>query len=164
MRKPDLIDEFEFRGHYDVEWYDVFKKVDIPDLQWHQVYIIGDYQGKVPIVKYPDSKDNLPGGRTEPGESLEQTMIREVEEETNMRVVSWEPLGYQVCTRRETGEVSNQFRAYARLEKIGEFTNDPGGSIIGHELIDLDKVNDHIEYGAIGERLIINSKRYFIKD
>jgi len=164
MRKPDLIGEYEFHGHVDVEWYDVLEKDDIPDLQWHQVYVVGNYQGKVPIVMYPDSKDNLPGGGTEPGESLGQTTAREVEEETNMRVVSWEPLGYQICTRRETGEVSNQFRVYAKLEKIGEFINDPGGNITGHKLVKLDKMNDYISYGAVGERLIASAKRYFTEE
>lgn len=164
MRKPDLTSEYEYRGHVDVEWYDVHEKEDIPDLEWHQVYVVGNYQGKVAIVMYPDSQDNLPGGGIEPGESLEQAMVRELEEETNMRVVSWEPLGYQVCTRRETGEVSNQFRAYAKLEKIGEFANDPGGNIIGHKLIELDEMNDYIRYGVVGEQLIASSKRYFTKE
>jgi ADP-ribose pyrophosphatase YjhB (NUDIX family) len=163
MRKPDLISEFEFRGHVNVEWYDVLSKDQIPDLPWHQVYIVGDYEGKVPIVIYPDSPDNLPGGKSEPGETLEQTMVREVEEETNMRVLSWEPLGYQVCTRTETSEVSYQFRAYAKLEKIGEFVNDPGGNIQGHKLIKLEKINEYINYGVVGDRLISSAKPYFAK-
>lgn len=163
MRKPDLINEFNFRGHVDVEWYDVLSKDQIPDLPWRQVYIVGDYKGKVPIVIYPDSSDNLPGGKTEPGEELEQTMMREVEEETNMRVLSWEPLGYQVCTRRETGQVSYEFRAYAKLEKIGEFINDPGGNILGHKLIDLEQINKYINYGAVGDRLISSAKPHFPK-
>lgn len=161
MKKPDLTTEYEYHGHVDVEWYDVLKKEDIPDLEWHQVYIVGNYLGKVPVVMYPDAQDSLPGGGTEPGESLEQTITREVEEETNMRVVSWEPLGYQVCTHRETGEISNQFRAYAKLEKIGEFISDPGGNIIGHKLVELSKLNDHVNYGVVGERLTASSRHYF---
>ena len=163
MRKPDLISEFEFGGHFDVEWYDVLSKDQIPDLPWHQVYIVGDYKGKVPIVIYPNSPDNLPGGKTEPGETLEQTMVREVKEETNMRVLSWEPLGYQACIRRETGQVRHQFRAYAKLEKIGEFVNDPGGNIQGYKLIELAKINAYINYGVVGDRLIFNAKPYFPK-
>jgi ADP-ribose pyrophosphatase YjhB (NUDIX family) len=164
MRTPDLISGYEFRGHVDVEWYDVCEKEDIPDLQWNQVYIVGNYKGKVPVVIYPNAQDNLPGGGVESGELLEQTIVREVKEETNLHVVSWKPLGYQVCTRRDTGEVSYQFRAYARLEKLGEFTNDPGGSVIGHKFIEPENLNDSINYGAIGERLIAMSRQYFIDE
>jgi hypothetical protein len=145
----------------DVKWYDVLKKEDIPDLMWQQVYIVGNFKGKVPIVTYPDAQDNLPGGKTEHGESLEQTMSREVEEETNMQILSWEPLGYQTCIHRETGETFYQFRAYAKLEKIGEFIDDPGGNILGYKLVELEAMNNYIGYGAIGDRLFINSKHYF---
>jgi hypothetical protein len=159
--KPNLIGEFEFHGHVDVEWYDVSKKEDIPDLPWQQVYVVGDFEGKVPIVTYLDAQDNLPGGKTEPGESLEQTMFREIEEETNMQVLGWEPLGYQACTRRDTGETFYQFRAYAKLEKIGEFVNDPDGKVLGYKVVELETMNDYIGYGVVGDRLAINAKRYF---
>lgn len=164
MRKPDFISEYEFRGHIiDVSWFDVLKKEDIPDLQWHQVYIIGDYQGKVPIVMYPHSQDNLPGGGIELGESLGQAMSREIAEELNMKVTDWEPLGYQTCVHLETGEISNQFRAYAKLEKIGDFTSDPGGNVSGYKFIKPDDLNDYIKYGMVGERLLANSRRYFME-
>lgn len=164
MQTPDLTSEYEIRGHIiDVGWFDVLKKDDIPDLQWHQVYIIGDYLSKVPIVTYLHSQDNLPGGGVEPGESLEQAMSREVAEELNMKVTDWEPLGYQTCIHRDTGEISNQFRAYAKLVKIGDFTSDPGGSVSGHKLIELDDLNNYIKYGAVGERLLAGSRRYFTK-
>jgi ADP-ribose pyrophosphatase YjhB (NUDIX family) len=158
---PDIISEFEYDGHLDVQWYDVLSKDQIPDLPWHQVYIVGDYEGKVPIVVYPDSSHNLPGGKTELGETLEQTMAREVKEEANMRILNWQPLGYQVCIRRETSQVSYQFRAYAKLEKIGDFINDPGGNIQGNKLIDLMNINEYINYGVVGDRLISNAKPYF---
>ncbi|MEO5949861.1 MAG: NUDIX hydrolase [Candidatus Saccharimonadales bacterium] len=159
--QPDLVSTFDYNGIIDVEWYDIFKKEDIPDLPWQHVYVIGDYKGKVPVVIFPSGNENLPGGKTETGESIEQTLVREVEEETNMRVISWEPLGYQICTRRDNGEVNNQFRAYAKLERIGRFINDPGGNIVGHTLVDLEHLNEHIKYGVGGERLILNAKQHF---
>lgn len=161
MSMPDLITSYEYRGHVDVEWFDVLKKEDIPNLPWQQVYIIGNYEGKVPVVVYPDEKDNLPGGKTEHGETLEHTMRREVEEELNMQVAAWEPLGYQVCTRKGIDEITYQFRVYATLEKIGDFTHDPGGRIIGHRLVKLRDLNNVIGYGDIGERLIASADKYF---
>jgi ADP-ribose pyrophosphatase YjhB (NUDIX family) len=161
MKKPDVISEFDYNGHVEVEWYDILDKDDIPSFDWQQVYIIGNINNKVPLVMYENDKDNLPGGRTEPGESIEDTMRREIQEELNMNVIFWRPLGYQKCIRPDDDNVEYQFRAYALLEKIGEFINDPGGSVIGYELIEINQLNNHIRYGVVGERLISNSRRYF---
>ena len=47
-------------------------------------------------------------------------MCREIKEELNCRVISWEPLGYQ---KNSVDGIHDgyQLRVYARLEKIGEF-------------------------------------------
>ena len=161
MIKPDLISEFEYEGKVIVEWFDVSEKDNIPDFDWQQAYIIGNFNGKVPIVMYNNKGDNLPGGKTEPGESLDETILREIEEEINMKVTSWKPLGYQKLTRPWDDTPTYQFRAYAELEKIGEFTNDPGGSVIGHRLVELDNLNKFIKYGKVGNRLVSICKRYF---
>lgn len=143
MKKPDIVSQFEFHGIVDVAWYDVRLKDEIPELPWQQVCMVGNLGGRVPVVMYDNAKDCLPGGGVELGESLEEAMTRETKEELNMSVVAWEPLGYQVCTRRDTGEVSWQFRAYAQLEVVGEFTNDLGGGVIGYRLIELDELNSY---------------------
>lgn len=163
MKKPDLLSGFEFNGHVDVEWYDVLEVNEIPDLNWQHVYIIGSLDGKVPVVisRNHEGKYNLPGGRTEQKETVEETMRREVEEELNMEVIAWKPLGYQKCTRAGSDDIAYQFRAYAKLRKIGDFTNDPGGSVIGHELVNLDELNNYINYGNVGERLISITRQYF---
>lgn len=161
MKKPDLLSEFEYEGKVLVEWYDVFDKEEIPNFNWEHVYAIGDLDGKVPIIMYENKNDNLPGGRLEPGELLEDALVREIEEELNMKVISWAPLGYQILTRPWDNTPTYQFRVYAKLQKIGEFENDPGGSVIGHKLVELDKVNEYIKYGNVGDRLVSNVKRYF---
>lgn len=161
MTKPDLISEFEYEGKVIVEWFDVFEKDKIPDLEWQQVYMVGDLDGKVPLVLYNDKEDNLPGGGVELGETIEQTIAREALEEVNMKVLSWEPIGYQKLTRPWDDTPTYQFRVYAKLEKNGEFTNDPGGSVIGHRLVDLEKINEYINYGTVGNKLIENCRRFF---
>lgn len=162
MTKPDLISEFEYEGKVIVEWFDVFDKNQIPDFEWKQVYIIGNFDKKVPVVMYSEKGDNLPGGKLESGETLGDALAREVEEELNMEVLSWQPLGYQRLTRPWDDTPTYQFRAYADLKKIGEFESDPGGGVIGHKLVNLDEVNDHIQYGEVGDRLFNNCKKYFI--
>jgi ADP-ribose pyrophosphatase YjhB (NUDIX family) len=159
--KPDLLDSFEFRGeHIDVEWFDVLSKDKIPNLPWQQVYVIGDLSGKVPIVTYENDNDNLPGGKTEPGETPDQTIRREIQEELNCNVISWEPLGYQRCSTKGKNEVY-QLRAFARLEKIGEFESDPDGSVIGYYTIDLGDLDKAIQWGLVGERLQNIAKKHF---
>ena len=162
MKKPDLLDEFYYEGdRISVKWYDVRNKSEIPDLEWKQIYVIGNYNNKVPIVIYENKGNNLPGGHVEVGESLESAMHREIQEELNMRIVSWAPLGYQRLSRPGDKDLVFQFRVYAKLEKISDFISDPDGSVIGHKLVELDDVNKFINYGNVGVRLIINCKQFF---
>ena len=100
------------------------------------------------------------GGKTESGETIEQTITREMVEECNMRVIEWQPLGYQCCLE-PNGMRVYQFRVYTKLEKIGEFTHDPGGDIIAHTLVDINDVNRIIGQGDIGACMIQQAKRYF---
>jgi len=164
MIEPDLLDYFDYEGDLiTVKWFDIHEKSKIPaDIKWEQIYVIGNYDNKVPIVMYDDKNDNLPGGHVELGESLEEAMRREIKEELNMDVISWVPIGYQRLSRPNDTEVAYQFRVYAKLNKIGIFTKDIGGSVIGHKLVELDKVNDHIKYGNVGNRIISKVKQYFI--
>lgn len=162
MGKLDLLDEFYYEGNrISVEWHDIQNLSKIPDLKWQQIYIIGNYNNKVPIVIYENKGNNLPGGHVEAGESLETAMHREIQEELNMKIVSWVPLGYQRLSKPEDKDIVFQFRAYAKLEKIGEFINDPGGSVIGHKLVGLTELNQFIKYGKVGDRLVKKCKQYF---
>jgi len=134
-----------------VEWYDSQSIEDLLNVKWQQIYAIGNLDGKVPVVLYETDKTNLPGGRTEVGETVQQTLERELEEEINCRVVSWRPIGYQKLAVPGMSEPVYQLRVYAKLEKIGEFENDPGGNVIGYELIELNNLNKTIHYGNVGE-------------
>lgn len=156
---PIIKSSFIYKGNQIlIDWFDVDSKDEIPDLPWQQIYVIGDVGGKVPLVYYAHGRENLPGGHTEPGETLEQTLCREVQEELNMRVIEWRPIGYQVLTNPD-GKVDYQFRAVAKLEKLGEFAGDVGGSVIDYRLVDIDEVNQRIGYGDVGEHMIDRAKK-----
>jgi len=158
----DISSSFEYNGKtIFVSWCTIRQKSAIPDLPWQQVYTIGDLAGSVPLVYNAVKKSyNLPGGKTESGETIEQTITREMVEECNMRVIEWQPLGYQCCLE-PNGTRVYQFRVYTKLEKIGEFTHDPGGDIIAHTLVDINDVNRIIGQGDIGACMIQQAKRYF---
>jgi len=158
MRKPEITEHIEYEGkEITINWYDLVGK-EIPNLKWHQVYVVGDLDGLVPIVNYKDHHSNLPGGRTEPGETIDQAIVRELDEEIKMKVLSWEPLGYQVWIETETNSKKAQLRVYAKLAKDEEFTNDPGGSVIGHSLVPLDELNKKINYHTIGDYMVESVK------
>jgi hypothetical protein len=154
MTQPDLKSSFEFRGEtINTEWYDVADVSELPDVKWGQVYAIGNVDGKVPVVHYEDSEvRNLPGGQfDEPGDTIERVLRREMKEELNMRVLSWRPIGYQSLSGSGN---KYQLRVYAELEPIGEFEGDPGGRVVGHSLVPIEKLNSYIHYGDVGERIV----------
>ncbi len=160
---PDIRSSFEYNGKtIFVDWYTVTHKSNIPSLDWKQVYAIGNLDGNVPLVTSSTGMKqyNLPGGTIQPGESIEQALRRELIEECNMRVVDWEPLGYQICTNPD-GTTVPQLRVYATLEKIGEFEKDPGGHVISHTLVPLDTVESMIQYGEIGDAMVALATPYF---
>ena len=164
MTKPDLTENIEYEGkQIAINWFDLVGK-KLPNLNWGQVYAIGDVNGLVPIVHYDDNHDNLPGGGTEPGESVEQTLVREIDEELKMRVISWEPLGYQEWIETGTSNIGLGLRVYAKLVKEEEFTNDPGGSVIGHSLVPLEELNRYIGYQEIGDRMVKLAKTIRSRD
>lgn len=161
---PAFTSSFEYDGKTIMtEWFDLVG-MPISSLTWQQVYVIGDLDGSVPVVVYPDGTKNLPGGKTEQGETVDQTLRREVREELNMHVIDWQALGYQRLIEPD-GKTLNQLRVYAKLEKIGEFVADPGGSVAGNELVGLDELNDHIHYDeATANRMIKLVRPFFDQD
>lgn len=161
--QPEIRSSFEYDGKTILmDWYTVRNKKDIPDLPWSQVYAVGNLDGLVPLVTSTTSAKpyNLPGGTVEPGESIEETLVRELIEECNMRVISWEPLGYQIIAE-PGGKSVPQFRVYAVLEKIGEFVSDPGGGVISNSLVTIDEMESTLHYGASGEIMTKLAKPYF---
>ena len=134
----------------------------VPNKNWGQVYAVGRINNQVPIVKYNKKgfiSFNLPGGGTESGESYEETLRRELLEELNMRVLDFEPIGYQINVA-SNGKKYYQLRVFATLEKVGDFKKDVGGSVIGYELENIQTLNDRINWGEVGDwfTLILQDK------
>lgn len=162
---PVLKTTFEYRGEtINCDWYEITDISELPDIEWEQVYAVGNVNGEVPVVHYADSEvRNLPGGRfDEPGDTIERVLHREMEEELNMRVLSWRPIGYQFLSNQKFGN-AYQLRVYAELEPIGEFVSDPGGSVVGHSLVPVEELNSYVQYGDVGERMINLVKKEFGK-
>lgn len=138
---------------YLVEWHDADSFDEVPYERATQVYAVPFYRDKVLLVHTLGHGDNLPGGTIEPDETYEQTLRRELQEETNTRVIDWLPIGYQIVTEPD-GKIKYQLRVVATVDKIGEFVKDAGGSVHHNLLVEPAKVNEYIKYGEVGDRVI----------
>lgn len=95
----------------------------------------------------------LVGGHIEKGESFEETLTREVQEETNMRVLRSSPIGVQEVISPD-GNMKCQLRYLAIVEPIGKFEKDPVGSVTKIKLINPKNYRKYFDWGEIGERII----------
>ncbi|MFH1454857.1 MAG: NUDIX hydrolase [bacterium] len=118
--------------------------------QAYGVCFVGD---KIVIVY--SSKNNhwiLPGGSIEKGETFEECLKREIKEESNMRVISFMPIGYQEV--RIEGRILNQLRYFCIVEPYGDFISDPDGSITKIKLIDPRDYKQYFDWGEIGDKIM----------
>ncbi len=106
------------------------------------------------VVVYAKDKGywTPPGGGVEAGESPEEALIREIKEETNMRVISQKFIGYQDIFE-PTGTVT-QTRSLCTVEPIGKFVSDPDGDITEIKLIEPNDYKKYFDWGEIGERIM----------
>ena len=96
----------------------------------------------------------LIGGTVEAGETYEQTFKREIQEESNMEVLAFKPIGYQKVTDTRDGSFVYQLRYAAIVRPYGPFTIDPAGGVTEIKLIDPSEYKQYFNWGAIGERLV----------
>lgn len=163
MTKPDTLGSFKHEGRtINVEWFDADHIDKLPEVPWEQVYAIAKLDDMAALVTYADNRPNLPGGKTKPGETIQETLRRELLEEMNCRVLKWSVIGYQRLTDGNKEPVY-QLRVYAELQRIGTFERDPGGNVTGYKLVTLKQVNQEIGYGRVGERIIEIVKPNFIQ-
>lgn len=90
-----------------------------------------------------------PGGEAEKGENLEDAIAREVLEESNMKIVTREIIGYQdFYTPRYT---SRQILYFCIVEPVGEFKKDPDGDVTEVKLIDPKDYKEYFDWGELGD-------------
>lgn len=145
------------KKRFDVDWHEIDSLDEVPVEKVSQIYGVCLNDGKAVLVTSDFKTYNLPGGKNEPGEDLIDAFKREIREETNMEVTAWKPIGYQVLTDL-AGRKKWELRLVALVSKIGEFKNDPAGTVKGNKICELEELNDYIQYGEVGERLLIRAK------
>ncbi|MFZ2523448.1 MAG: NUDIX hydrolase [Minisyncoccia bacterium] len=104
------------------------------------------------LVHHPKDGWMPPGGSAEPGELYTETTEREVKEETNMKVLYQELIGYSIFERPD--KIIKQTRVMCIVEKIGEFVSDPDGEIMEIMLIDPNDYKQYFDWGEAGDRIM----------
>ncbi len=137
---------------YKTVWHDCDSFEELKDKKLQQSYGVCFYNKKLVIVNN-NGKWSLVGGQIEKGETPESALVREVQEETNMRVIEQIPIGYQEVTN-PNGTIDYQLRSFCLVQPIGEFVSDPAGSVTEIKLIDPKDYKKYFDWGKIGDRIM----------
>lgn len=105
------------------------------------------------VVVYAEEKKSWgpPGGATEPGETVEEAVVREILEETNMRVIKQKFIG---CLEVFEPERTLQTRSVCIVEPVGEFVADPDGDVTEIKLIDPKDMKQYFDWGESGDYIL----------
>lgn len=139
---------------YIFEYHDADSFDDLNYKQCTQAYGVCFCGDKI-VIGFGGGKNDwgLIGGTIEPGETFEETLAREIQEEANMKVLKSRPIGYQKVTDTETGEIFYQLRYFCIVEPYGPFVSDPAGGVKEIKLIDPKDTKKYFDWGAIGDRI-----------
>lgn len=138
---------------YFIEYFD---SATFPsDLVVRQVYgVCFNGDGQVILGLAFDGNWGILGGHVEEGETLMETLHREIIEESNHKVVDCHPIGYQRITTHS--ESYYQVRYACLVEKLGEFVQDGDGkgSIVEVKAYDVDQVPRYWDWGQSSKFLL----------
>lgn len=150
-----LIAEYKSNGKtYQFKYYESANYSGLDLTKIKQVYGVCFCQDKMVIVFNGKKKTwGLVGGKLEEKESIENALKREVQEETNMQVLRWRPIGVQEVTDPE-GNVHFELRVACKVKPLGDFVADPAGTITEIKLIDPKNHKEYFDWGKIGEYII----------
>ncbi len=149
----------EYIGHSGVKYiFEYFETDSFEHLDYdlcRQTYAACFYGEEIVIV-YHGNKNTwgLVGGSIEKGETFEQTLKREIKEESNMEVLNFAPVGYQKCIDTRDSSYIYQLRYACTARPYGTFVSDPAGTITEMKLINPKDHKKYFDWGVIGEKII----------
>ncbi len=151
--------EEEFIGYsgivYTMQYDDCDDFSILPHSECRQIYGVCFTDEEKVVIVHNGNKDTwgLVGGTIEDGESLDETFRREIQEESNMEVLTWKPIGYQKVIDTRDGSYFFQLRVAAKVQPYGPFEGDPAGSIDKIVIIDPKEYKKYFDWKKIGERI-----------
>ncbi len=158
MQKPLTAEYVGVSGvKYIFEFFESDTFEHLPREQIKQCYAAAFHGDKFLVVNNTakPGEYTLIGGSVEPGENPNDTLIREIKEESNMKVLNYKLIGYQkVIDTRGIQEPCYQLRYFAVVEPYGPFISDPAGKVT--EIIECDQSDykKYFDWGEIGDLII----------
>jgi 8-oxo-dGTP pyrophosphatase MutT (NUDIX family) len=151
--KPLITHTYE---NFFIEYYDVDSFDQLPKDECSQCYGISFHGDKLVIVNNVKKGTYTPiGGSIEDGEGFTDTLIREIKEESNMKVLYYRPIGYQrVIDILGTKKPFYQLRYFCVVEPYGPFVFDPAGCVTEIKEIDPKDYKKYFDWGEIGNVVI----------
>lgn len=127
--------------HVDSDNFDKLK-----DKLKYKAHAVCLYKNKMLIVKHPEWNIwGIPGGTREIGETIEETLKREILEETNCRVINYYPIAYQKVISSKDKIFYYRLQYLCEVEPVDKFIKDPAGNINEIKWISPDKFEKYIE-------------------
>ena len=148
-----------YKGRSGVEYiFEYFDADSFDQLEYshcRQAYGVCFYGNQMVIGFGGNKKDwGLIGGTIEEGETFEEALVREIQEESNMEVLKSRPIGYQKVTDTRDGSYVFQLRYVCTVRPFGPFVVDPAGGVTKIKLIDPKDYKKYFDWGEIGERIV----------
>ena len=107
------------------------------------------------LLEHVDGYKSLPGGTIESGESFEEALKRELQEEVSVDTLDFGMIGYSESTQLDNNNlVTYQLRYWADVALRDEVVNDPDGKAKDRVVVPLDHVAEVLGWGDKGEALI----------
>lgn len=120
-----------------------------------QVYAVC-FSGDKMVIGFGGKKQawGLIGGTIENEETFKETLKREIQEESNMEVLTCLPIGYQKVVDTRDNSFVYQLRYVCKARPHGPFVSDPAGGVTEIKLIDPKSYKEYFDWGTIGERIV----------
>ena len=158
----------EFTGadgiRYQFEYHQVDSFDQLPQEKVTQCYSTA-FCGDKMVLVHNGKKDTwgLVGGTVEEGETLEETLVREIQEESNMKVLEIRPIGYQKVTNLDDDDKEDyyQVRWFALVEPYGPFVSDPDDGIDKIALVAPQDYKEYFDWGEIGDAIVDQGVEFF---
>ena len=122
--------------------------------------------GQVVVIK-DRKKWTLPGGRPEAGETAEETLRREADEEASLELGTCKLIGaFEVYfpgnPDKNQGERFYQLRYAAVIKEIKELTEDPDkGRSWQRKVIPVEEFSDYVQWGEHGKKMFREAHTWF---